>query len=351
MGNVCTNLNADEETAAKQNRVIEDQIKADKGKLRNEIKLLLLGAGESGKSTIVKQMKIIHDEGFNQEERDSFKEVVNGNIINAMQSILLAVTEHLPAQDIKITLPADVQKAADFVVASGEPIEITKLEPEMVTAIKTLWSSEAIQEAYSHSSKFQLIDSAKYYFDEIDRICDPGYQPNDQDVLRCRVKTTGIVEMQFYYKNLHFRMSDVGGQRSERKKWIHCFENVTAIIFCVALSAYDLTLIEDETHNRMQEALRLFDSICNNSWFKETSMILFLNKKDLFADKIAKVPLSVCFPEYSGANEEMEARQYIQQQFTDLNNAPDQKSIYCQYTVATDTENVKFVFAAVTDTI
>ena len=41
-------------------------------------------------------------------------------------------------------------------------------------------------------------------------------------------------------------MFDVGGQRSERKKWIHCFEGVTAIIFCVALSAYDLVLAEDE---------------------------------------------------------------------------------------------------------
>ena len=43
-----------------------------------------------------------------------------------------------------------------------------------------------------------------------------------------------------------YRMFDVGGQRSERKKWIHCFEGVTAIIFCVALSAYDLVLAEDE---------------------------------------------------------------------------------------------------------
>lgn len=41
-------------------------------------------------------------------------------------------------------------------------------------------------------------------------------------------------------------MFDVGGQRSERKKWIHCFEGVTAIIFCVALSDYDLVLAEDE---------------------------------------------------------------------------------------------------------
>ena len=100
-------------------------------------------------------------------------------------------------------------------------------------------------------------------------------------------------------------MFDVGGQRSERKKWIHCFEGVTSIIFCVALSGYDLVdrqdgLAEDEEMNRMMESIKLFDSICNNKWFVETSIILFLNKKDLFEDKIRHSPLTICFPEYEG---------------------------------------------------
>ena len=95
-------------------------------------------------------------------------------------------------------------------------------------------------------------------------------------------------------------MFDVGGQRSERKKWIHCFEGVTSIIFCVALSGYDLVLAEDEEMNRMMESMKLFDSICNNKWFVETSIILFLNKKDLFEQKIKYSPLSICFPEYKG---------------------------------------------------
>lgn len=97
-----------------------------------------------------------------------------------------------------------------------------------------------------------------------------------------------------------FRMFDVGGQRSERKKWIHCFEGVTAIIFCVALSGYDLVLAEDEEMNRMIESMKLFDSICNSKWFVETSIILFLNKKDLFEEKIKRSPLTICFPEYTG---------------------------------------------------
>jgi G-protein alpha subunit len=45
-------------------------------------------------------------------------------------------------------------------------------------------------------------------------------------------------------------MFDVGGQRSERKKWIHCFENVTSIIFCVALSEYDQVLLEESNQVR-----------------------------------------------------------------------------------------------------
>merc|ERR1711893_494865 len=120
--------------------------------------------------------------------------------------------------------------------------------------------------------------------------------------IRTRAKTTGIVEISFKFRELTFKMVDVGGQRSERRKWIHCFDDVTAIIFCTALSAYDLVLAEDEEVNRMHESMKLFDSICNNKWFTETSIILFLNKKDLFEEKIAHSPLTICFPEYTGPN-------------------------------------------------
>ena len=100
-----------------------------------------------------------------------------------------------------------------------------------------------------------------------------GYLPTDQDILRSRVKTTGITETTFRVGELTYRLFDVGGQRSERKKWIHCFENVTALVFLVALSEYDQMLYEDESVNRMQEALTLFDSICNSRWFVKTSIV------------------------------------------------------------------------------
>lgn len=85
------------------------------------------------------------------------------------------------------------------------------------------------------------------FLDDLDRLGKKDYMPTEQDILRTRVKTTGIVEVHFSFKNLNFKLFDVGGQRSERKKWIHCFEDVTAIIFCVAMSEYDQVLHEDET--------------------------------------------------------------------------------------------------------
>lgn len=116
-----------------------------------------------------------------------------------------------------------------------------------------------------------------------------------------------------------YKLFDVGGQRSERKKWIHCFENVTALVFLVSLSEYDQMLYEDESvvcsslsssrayvhlrlfiKNRMQEALTLFDSICNSRWFVKTSIILFLNKIDLFAEKLPYSPLGNYFPDFTG---------------------------------------------------
>jgi len=80
----------------------------------------------------------------------------------------------------------------------------------------------------------------------MDRIAAEDFVPNEQDVLRSRARTTGITEICFSINDVRFRMVDVGGQRSERKKWIHCFQQVTALIFCVAMSEYDLKLYEDE---------------------------------------------------------------------------------------------------------
>eukprot|EP00069_Balaena_mysticetus_P014715 bmy_08806T0 len=237
------------------------------------------GAGESGKSTIVKQMKIIHEAGYSEEECKQYKAVVYSNTIQSIIAIIRAMGR------LKIDF-GDSARADDarqlFVLAGAA--EEGFMTAELAGVIKRLWKDSGVQACFNRSREYQLNDSAAYYLNDLDRIAQPNYIPTQQDVLRTRVKTTGIVETHFTFKDLHFKMFDVGGQRSERKKWIHCFEGVTAIIFC----------------NRMHESMKLFDSICNNKWFTDTSIILFLNKKDLFEEKIKKSPLTICYPEYAG---------------------------------------------------
>ncbi len=89
-------------------------------------------------------------------------------------------------------------------------------------------------------------DSSSYY-SNIDRLFAPNYLPSDQDVLRSRLRTTGITETLFELGQLNYHMFDVGGQRSERKKWVHCFEGVHCLMFVAALSGYDQCLVEDKT--------------------------------------------------------------------------------------------------------
>ena len=142
---------------------------------------------------------------------------------------------------------------------------------------------------------------------------------------------------------------DVGGQRSERKKWLHCFESVSAVLFLVAMSEYDQMLEEDTTVNRMKESIKLFASVCNVKWFSKASMLLFLNKKDVFEKKITNSPLTQCFDEYTGAQDKHEAAAYISQQFA-LQNHVD-REIYRHFTCAKDSQNISVVFDAVTDVI
>lgn len=340
----CASVESDNRSQL-QNEKINEEIEVAKRDKRNEVKLLLLGAGESGKSTILKQMKLIHDGGFTPEEREPYKEIIYNNAVQSIHVIL----EAMEVLGIPLENPEN-QYHYDFILDHNQQIHQFTLLPEVVKAIKALWADSGVQETFTRSNEYQLNDSASYYFDSIERIGDPRYVPTDQDVLRSRVKTLGISETKFTVGDLTYRMFDVGGQRSERKKWIHCFEDVTAIIFMVAISEYDQVLIEDESVNRMQEALTLFDSICNSRWFSKTSTILFLNKTDLFKQKLPKSPLIKYFPDYQGEDDYEQATEYIMQRFISLNSSPT-KQVYTHLTCATDTDQVKFVMTAVNDII
>ncbi|XP_025956029.1 guanine nucleotide-binding protein subunit alpha-14 [Dromaius novaehollandiae] len=338
-------LSAEEKESQRISAEIERQLRRDKRDARRELKLLLLGTGESGKSTFIKQMRIIHGSGYTEEDRKGFTKLVYQNIFTAMQAMIRAM------DTLKIQYTSEENEDNAQMIREVEVDKVTVLERKQVEAIKRLWEDPGIQECYDRRREYQLSDSAKYYLTDIDRIAMPSFVPTQQDVLRVRVPTTGIIEYPFDLENIIFRMVDVGGQRSERRKWIHCFESVTSIIFLVALSEYDQVLAECDNENRMEESKALFKTIITYPWFLNSSVILFLNKKDLLEEKIMYSHLISYFPEYTGPKQDVRAaRDFILKLYQDQN--PDkEKVIYSHFTCATDTENIRFVFAAVKDTI
>ncbi|XP_035207371.1 guanine nucleotide-binding protein subunit alpha-11-like [Stegodyphus dumicola] len=222
------------------NREIEKQLRNDKRAARRQLKLLLLGTGESGKSTFIKQMRIIHGSGYSDEDKRSFIKLVYQNIFMAMQSMVKA----MELLEIEYKDPANYENAQ--LIRSVDFETVIAFESQFVNAIRALWNDTGIQECYDRRREYQLTDSAKYYLSDLERIALPDYLPTQQDILRVRVPTTGVIEYPFDLNSIIFRMVDVGGQRSERRKWIHCFENVTSIIFLVALSEYDQILFESD---------------------------------------------------------------------------------------------------------
>ncbi|KAF2154250.1 guanine nucleotide binding protein, alpha subunit [Myriangium duriaei CBS 260.36] len=337
--------NQDEGEQKKKSQAIDRALEEDSKKLRRECKILLLGSGESGKSTIVKQMKIIHQNGYTHEELALYKHTVYKNLIDCAKALISAMQQF----DIEPEKLGNKECAAFVTEYQLDPDPNAQIDARVAEAVASVWADPAMPKVFDHSTEFYLMDSAPYFFDEVKRICAPGYIPTEQDVLRARTKTTGIYETRFQMGQLSIHMFDVGGQRSERKKWIHCFENVTSIIFCVALSEYDQVLLEASDQNRMMESLVLFDSVVNSRWFMRTSIILFLNKVDLFRQKLGKSPLSKYFPDYSGGDDVNRAAKYLLWRFNQVNRA--HLNLYPHLTQATDTSNIRLVFAAVKETI
>ncbi|CAK5261941.1 unnamed protein product [Mycena citricolor] len=341
---------------------IDRQLDEDSKRFKKECKILLLGSGESGKSTIVKQMKIIHQDGFSRDELLAFRPTIHKNVLDSVQAVILAMRK-MGVDPTHYGNRVLADKIIDAVSVTETPDFLT---PEIADAISQVWQDPVIMKILDeHHSEFYLMDSAVYFFTEVLRIGAPDYVPTEADVLRARAKTTGIVETRFNMGGLAIHMFDVGGQRSERKKWIHCFErqvsfrapfpslivlhSVTSIIFCTALSEYDQTLLEAKDQNRMKESLLLFDSVINSRWFLRTSIILFLNKIDVFKAKLAKAPLNRLFPEYVGGDDINNAARFILWRFMQTNRA--RLSVYPHLTQATDTSNIRLVFAAVKETI
>jgi GTPase SAR1 family protein len=314
-------------------------------------KLLLLGTGESGKSTVFRQMIKCFGKGFADDQRVAYRSAIFQNIIDC---VLIIIQECMQREeDAKSQAPdseaaqfalSDKAKAAMKLIVDQKVKRDDKLSVNLAKAIKVLWDDPGFKHTFHKRQSILISESAEYFLDKVEAVAQDSYLPTDDDLLHVRIKTSGLIKEDFQIENLKFRLHDVGGQRNERRKWIHCFEEVTAVIFITAISEYDQVCYEDEETNRMIESLNLFEELANSRWFVNTAMILFLNKQDLFDKKFTEVPLQKCFPDWPGGSKE-EAYEFIKEKFTA--RLSRKRDIFSHVTNATNSDNIMKVFHAV----
>ncbi|KAJ3123136.1 Guanine nucleotide-binding protein G(t) subunit alpha-2 [Physocladia obscura] len=424
MGNVCSGSKEEVVASAAviaNSKEIDKQLKKEEEANLDTAKLLLLGTGETGKSTILKQMRLINGVAFTEDEYIGFRSAIFMNVVTCAKSLIHAMdtlkipygfqppspppaqlqqrqlllpsgsqhgtangtesaTNSSPPSHASIQLPAVVSAVTalqhavspsensengtmenvktrtaatdDSNTGENEKSEISNstdmkkidptaiiarqayanidpekgqqgpmvdaatviravnirfgfvkgetLPPNIIDAVRVIWKDSGIQYCYTRANEYQLIDCCSYFLNDLDRICSAEYMPTEQDILNARMMTTSITETKFEVQGVTFRVFDVGGQRSQRKKWAPYFDDVRAIIFLVAMNSYDQVCFEDSSANRMVESLNVFKSMCNHPMFKSTAVILFMNKIDLFRTKLETAMIANHFPEFQG---------------------------------------------------
>lgn len=423
MGNLCNgkNLSPEEKEAKLRTRRIEDLTKQMFQKDAQKIKLLLLGAGESGKSTLFKQMKILYGSaavqqqgaragaGFSEEERMNMKLVVHQNILFNFKQLLFSPllgftgrNNNAGSETLCEELSAQNRKVCERLLQYSTK-NLEEITPIFARELLQLWSDPIIERVWQNRGNLQVQDALEYYLEErnlariagvdMEDFANPAlstfslkeYLPNDQDILRSRVRTSGIMEEQFEMDGNRFVMVDVGGQRNERRKWIHAFEDVDCVLFVAAISEYNQVLYEDTKVKRQDESVQLFHKIANEKCFQSNGLVLFLNKCDLLRKKLLMIPFRLDASaeetvldaskqrnlDYTGpvldpnseevkrmTQEDFEASdlfneiyiqslQYLEQLYR--KQVPPGKEVYVKVTCATDTQQVQHIMTACRD--
>ncbi|XP_067086321.1 uncharacterized protein [Osmerus mordax] len=173
---------------------IQRILRQQKQRERKEIKVLLLGTGESGKTTFIRQMRIIHGRGFSEEERRAFAKLIFQNIFTAVKAMTGAMTT------LKIPYSNKENEMYAKWVQDVDTVQVTQLDRGYVDAIRHLWADAGLRACYGRRSEYQLLDSTEYYMSNLDRLAAQDYIPTAQDVLRVRFPTTGIHDYAFNVK-------------------------------------------------------------------------------------------------------------------------------------------------------
>ncbi|THU91951.1 G-alpha-domain-containing protein [Dendrothele bispora CBS 962.96] len=240
----------------------------------------------------------------------------------------------------------------------NDPNDPGKVLHECAEDMKRLWNHKSVQEMLEKQN-LRLEEMAGFFLDSLDEVTSPTYLPNNDHILRARLKTLGVsehrVKVQTGASNRpdDWRVFDVGGHRSLVTSWAPYFDNMDAIIFLAPISAFDQVLVEAPRVNRLEDSVLLWTSIVANKLLQHTDLILFLNKCDILTAKLASgIKLRDYVVSYGSRPNNFEnAAAYLRKKFAGIlkENSPLPRTFYCHLTSVTDTLSTQKVIASIRD--
>ncbi|KAJ3306053.1 Guanine nucleotide-binding protein G(o) subunit alpha [Kappamyces sp. JEL0829] len=338
--------------AAKRAKEVETYLAQERKewtKSQKEPRLLLLGTSDSGKSTLLKQMKILHAKGFSEQEKKLSAQAIRAGILSSIRKIFGKVPNKSP-EFLEVVLRAHSQKYASVAdIEDTDPSNYVELAP----LCAELWAEECVKQTFQQLPQNLVPDTIEHFLDSIQRIAADSYEPTDEDVLKLRTVTQNISETIFSIQGKNFHFFDVSGLKYHRKYWLPYFENVTSILFVVALSSYNQLMMEEGNTNRMTDALFVWKQIVNHPTLSRPSIILFLNKMDLFEKRVKVTGIKEFFPDYDGTTRRLTTGKpnsvsggltYFDAKFKALVDNKE-KMILTHCTCATDTKAMQFIIS------
>ncbi|KEP52295.1 guanine nucleotide-binding protein alpha-2 subunit [Rhizoctonia solani 123E] len=336
---------------------VHNEVKAEMGTCtKKQFKLILLGTSDSGKSTVLKQMRILHNVEFTPQEIESYRQLVFNNIVRGA----VMLVDALPV--MKLQLSPENQRFAETLRNINDLQDGEVYPEELLQPLQDFWGDAGAQEGWLRANEVALPENLQYFFEDLPRVFQQDYVPTTQDIVWCRTPTIGAAEMVLKQGDRELMVVEIGGQRFARQQWVTCFKNVPAIVFLVSLSGYDQCVFQDFSVNRMQDAMDTWSSICDSKYTRFTNIILLFNKDDLFTEKVEKSPIKQHFPDYEGPEgDAAEGRNYFRERFLKLSSKtpagsvcsggdpqPRKREIYTHYTTATsDATMLRVIMTAV----
>lgn len=253
------------------------------------VELFVVGSGNSGKTTLVKQLTRISSSQYESAEyrRETFAKGIHANLYDGVFALLRAFPDQLAvaSEDVEM-LYEGYQRHRFPTPCAQRMIAILKQYSTLALGGNNTGDNANLQDCFRVFAQ-KLVEGYPQWGED-----EGEWTPTVEDCIRARVRTTGVTTQTLHFRDTTFCVTDVGGQKSERRKWLHLGRHVDQLLFVCAASEYDQDMFEEANKNRLVDSLELFQELASLECFAQTPLVLLLNKRDLFEEKIARVPLS-----------------------------------------------------------